>query len=128
MIFPAPRLLASLSLEAIGDDAPPMARIPGKQPWVARITGLDARYGLRREFVRGKKDYRDGNSVGSRGVRWYYLLEPGVYEVNAPVAWQRVDRYFVASHRGEIVRIDRAAVERWFGSREMAWSMGGEGT
>lgn len=122
MIFPAPRLLASLRLEAIGDNLPRAARATRSRPWVARIVGIDERFGLAREFVRGQKDYRDANSVGSRGVYYYYLLEPGVYEVCSPESWQRTERYFVASHRGEIVRIERGEVEAWFRSAASAWT------
>jgi hypothetical protein len=102
-----------LSLEAIGDDqvarlqgyaqmlqtiAPAQAgafRAPRRQPWVAHLTGLCSRYGLRRVFLRGQKDYTKANSVGSRGVYCFYTLEEGLlYEVHALLSWQRAERYY----------------------------------
>ena len=43
-------------------------------PWVARITGLCARYGFSRDFVRYITDYSECNGIGSRGVYAVYTL------------------------------------------------------
>jgi len=63
-------------------------------PWVAKITGLDDRYGLVRDFVKGQKDYSRANSTGSRGIFLHYFLEPGIYEINERKTWKRAKRYF----------------------------------
>lgn len=82
--------------------------------WVARITGRDERHGLAREFLRGKKDYREANSTGSRGVyRWFELPEGQVFEVNAPQTWTAADRYFCRSVRGKAVRMTREELDAW---------------
>lgn len=65
------------------------------RPWVARLTGLDARFGFARTFQRGQKDYSEANSVGSRGVYLHFPLEMGLYEVFALVTWTRSRRYFI---------------------------------
>lgn len=89
------------------------------RPWVARITGRDEKYGLAREFIRGARDYADGNSTGSRGVyRWYELPEGEVYEINAPMSWKHADRYFARSHRGQLVRMTREEVDAWVAQKE----------
>jgi len=64
-------------------------------PWIAKIIGVRPDGFLRREFVEGQRDYRDANSVGSRGIYIYYALQPGIYEINSPETWKRVDRYFL---------------------------------
>lgn len=58
-----------------------------RSPWVARITGRDPKFELRREFVRGKRDYSEADKKG-RGLRMWFVLEPGVYEV-----WEPLKRY-----------------------------------
>lgn len=67
----------------------------GRLPWVAEITGIDARYSMARRFVRGQKDYTEANSVGSRGVYIHYILESGrIYEVSKMANWKKPERYF----------------------------------
>src|SRR4030042_1894631 len=61
-------------------------------PWVARITGTDPHFGLARQFVRCTKDYSEANSMGSRGVRGFYVLDSGIYEVNRRVSWKQIRR------------------------------------
>lgn len=42
-----------------------------------------------------------------------YFLEPGLYEISAPVSWKRVDRYFaIVSEDGALRRITREEVDR----------------
>lgn len=83
------------------------------RPWVAAITGLDERYGFRREFIRGQKDYSLANSVGSRGVYVYYPLKPGIYEVHERLTWKKTRRYFIRVEGEEMQEIDRKEVEAW---------------
>jgi hypothetical protein len=119
---------ASICLEAIGDDATQMHRLYGRvlddsfgsgignsllgraarRCWVARITGLDKRYGFRREFIRGQTDYSQANSIGSRGVFiWYHLADSGLYEIKAPQSWRSSRRYFARVVDNRVVEISR---------------------
>lgn len=85
--------------------------------WVARITGADERFGLKREFVRPQmKDYSDANSTGSRGVYAYYALSDGIYEINSRETWKRSRRYFVRVSNTEITEITREEVDEWLRS------------
>lgn len=76
-------------------------------PWVAKITGLDRRYGLSREFRKAIYDYSNATKNGKNTVA-YYFLPPGLYEIYYPTSWkheyrgfQRVDE---AGERTEITR------------------------
>ncbi len=82
------------------------------KPWVAEITGTSRRFGLKREFLRYRKDYVDANSKGSRGVRACYVLESGkFYEVFSRISWSRTHRYFcVVTSKGDIVEIEREEI------------------
>lgn len=93
----------------------PVATHETPRYWVAEILGLDPVYQYQRKFLRGKKDYKFANSVGSRGVYAYYLLESGkLYEVKAPVSWKRSERYFcVVNNDGDIVRVGQEFIEQW---------------
>ncbi len=129
-------MIATFRLEAIGDNhnahgglarrdlrvvLRQMARVPaeqrlavltpGRRPWVARITGLDSRHGLAREFLRPLKDYRDANSTGSRGVWLTFVLRAGaLYEVHELLSWQRDRRYFCHVEAGKLVELTREQV------------------
>ncbi len=65
------------------------------KPWVAKITGLDGKFGLARDFIDGQKDYSEASGVGNRGVYFYYWLESGLYEVNERVSVKCARRYFL---------------------------------
>lgn len=92
---------------------------PKTNYWVARIVGRDQKYCYEREFLSGKTDYRNANSIGSRGVFIYYLLESGqLYEVRHPVTWNRYRRYFcTVSDDGEIIEVSKELVEKWVNDR-----------
>jgi hypothetical protein len=71
-------------------------QIGGNKPWVAKIIGTDPKWGLKREFCQGIKDYSGSNSVGTRGIKTVWLIsEPGIYEYNLPQSWKSTDRNFV---------------------------------
>jgi len=120
-------MLAALRLECIGDDtnalfqlgrrtypdAALLGRDPMPKPWVARITGLDPKYGLAREFLRGQKDYTDANSTGSRGVFLTYWLPEGIYEVYERTGWKSERRFFCRSEQGRLVRMTQEEVLAW---------------
>lgn len=108
----ARNIVNDLSL-AVGREAAEafMGKDPSR-PWVARIDGLDPRYGFARTFVHGVRDYSRANSVGSRGVWECFALEPGIYEVKHPVSWRRTRRYFISvTDDGSYHEINREEVE-----------------
>lgn len=82
--------------------------------WVAEITGEDKKYGYSRNFIKGRKDYKYSNSMGSRGVLIEYILESGrIYEVKKPVSWQNSERYFcVVNNDGDIVSLEEREVRK----------------
>lgn len=84
------------------------------RPWVARIGGLDDKYGFRREFQRGQKDYSRANSIGSRGVYEYFALNDGIYEIHERVTWKRTRRYFVRVEGAGIIEISKEEVTSHF--------------
>ncbi len=111
-------------IEAIGDDVRDLLRgveadllgaeFPSSwKPWVARLTGLDAKRGFMREFVRGRKDYSRANSVGSRGVFYHYMLDDNaVYEVNQQLSWgKRGVRVYLRVSGGVVYESTREGVE-----------------
>lgn len=122
---------ATISLEAIGDDVNQYFRLqrtilndgaPGlgdavigeikQRHWCAKLTGLDSKYGFRREFVKGRKDYSRANSIGSRGIYVWYILDPGMYEVSSPETMRRTRRYFLrVNYDGTTNEISREEVE-----------------
>jgi hypothetical protein len=89
---------AMLEVEAIGDNISVpsfLGRIP-KRYWCAEILGPDIQYGFSRKFLSPQKDYAHSNSVGSRGVYAYYLLESGhLYEAAIPKSWRNTERTFL---------------------------------
>lgn len=131
-------MLAMLRLEAIGDAENAgcrglsaflgvvdermrrAMRPPIRVPWVARITGRDPKYGLARDFLRGRKDYADSNSIGSRGVYLYFTLADGVYEVRELKSWRRERRYFCRASGGELNELSREEVDAWLAANTSA--------
>lgn len=86
-----------------------------KQVWVAEIVGIHPKYTLNRRFLNPKKDYSKANSVGSRGVFLWYILESGAYyEIKKQTSWRDTERYFCkVSNAGEIVRVEKSEVMEW---------------
>lgn len=88
-----------------------------KRGWCCQITGKDNKYTFKRFFLTGNKDYRHGNSLGSRGVYEYYNLEEGnVYEISSPVSWKKDDRYFCKIVDNKLLRISKEEVLEWVNS------------
>ena len=92
---PAAGFLTSFGIEVLREDLnqdwrrgghrqlPPLVRMRYLQPpkpWCAKITGLDAEFEFRREFMRGHKDYRGADKKFKRGVWIYWELPEGLYE------------------------------------------------
>lgn len=118
---------AVLRIELIGDDFFYYQRTKIKSPeqlwqmsrrlgfneqksWVAKITGLDDKFGFKREFLRGTRDYSQANSTGSRGIFCYYPLKPGLYEINERVNWKRVKHWFAKVENCKIIEITKDEV------------------
>lgn len=122
-------MLAVLELEWIGEYYDAHCRLLDRQikavtggmdigyrsnrPWVARITGTDATYGLARKFVSGQIDYSRANSKGSRGVYLYFPLKDGIYEVKRHLTWKKDRRYFIRVEDVRITEITREEVEQY---------------
>lgn len=80
-------------------------------PWAARITGPDDRWGFKREFVHGIRDYTFGQEHHTRGVYLYFFLDPGLYEVYRPTSWKHEERYFIkVDDLGKLSRISREEI------------------
>lgn len=82
------------------------------RPWVARLTGLDRKFGLAREFVKGVPDYTHASGkAGGRGIYIYWALPPGLYEIYRPVSWKHEERfYFRVDNDGELHIVTRDEV------------------
>jgi hypothetical protein len=93
-------------MELIGE------QIGSGKPWVAKITGLDPKFGVAREFLHGVRDYSRANSVGSRGIETGWVItEPGIYERNIPTSWKNTDRsYFELRADGTAADLDKIEV------------------
>lgn len=91
------------------------------RPWVAKLTGLDNKFGFMREFIKPQRDYSQANPVGNRGVFCYYPLKPGLYEVNERLTWKRTRRYFLrVNDDATAVEINRDEVEQCLQSADSA--------
>lgn len=88
-----------------------------RRPWVARITGPDGRYGLGREFLQGRIDFRHANRSGSRGVMLWWTLDQGhVYELRYRRSWDDwVSRYVTVADDGELRDLTEEEVWAWVG-------------
>ena len=78
--------------------------------WVARLIGLDARYGFRREFLEGPRDYTQADSMGQRGIYEYFYLSDGLYEINEPTGLGKSRRYFASVADDAMTEIGRDVV------------------
>ena len=122
-------MFAALKLEAIGDTTRQRTRLaagmlreagffiaselyqPARPyPWVAKVTGLDPKFGMARQFIRGRKDYSQASGNGNRGIYLHYLLDEGIYEVQDVTSWSRIERYFVRSKGGNLDRMSKEEV------------------
>lgn len=106
----------TIKLEAIGDNSYSFLRgTDVKCPyWVAQIIGF-TEDNYERVFLRPKKDYRKANSIGSRGVYLYYILDSGkIYEVSEKLSWNRHNRFFcTVDCYGCIIKISAEEVAQW---------------
>jgi len=77
------------------------------RPWVARIQGTDDRWDFKREFVQGPRDYTYADKLGERGIYEYFYLQPGLYEINDPIALGESRRYFARVNDDSLTEINR---------------------
>lgn len=74
--------------------------------WVAELTGLDPRYGFKREFVDCKKDWSASGKTGNS----YYKLENGkLYEINEPYK----SRVIVRVEDGKLIDVDKEEAKQY---------------
>lgn len=125
---------AILRLEAIGDNFTQKMKLfrskadsceeglgqalwggPSLSPWVAEIVGLDDKWKFSRKFLKGKKDYSESNSAGSRGVYLHFMINSGhIYEVKELTSWSSYRRYFCSvTTEGDIQEIPEEEVIEW---------------
>lgn len=93
-------------------------------PWLAEITGPDRRYGWARSFLPARRDHADANSVGSRGVWFWWVLESGrYYECHCWPSWGGSERrYLRVDDSGDVVHVEREEVDRWLSDRSASTS------
>lgn len=85
----------------------------GKAPWVAEIPYFDDKYIFKRWFLQGMCDYTESNSVGSRGIYYYFHCFPGpIYETWHKKTWKKEERYFFRVVGNEIKRLEKIEVIR----------------
>lgn len=82
--------------------------------FVAEITGFHSKFKYERKFLRCKKDYRNANNKGSRGVYAFYILESGkIYDIKHPYSWKNHDRYFcTVDDNGDIKILTKEQVDQ----------------
>jgi hypothetical protein len=87
--------------------------------FVAEITGFHAKFKYERKFIQCKKDYRNSNSKGSRGVYAFYILESGkIYDVLEPYSWKNSHRYFcTVDNKGDIEILTKEEVDQCLKNR-----------
>lgn len=86
-----------------------------RMPWIAEVTGIDNKFGFKRNFLKGNWERSKSNATGSRGTRLCFVIESGrLYEVKSPQSWRSIDRYFcTVSEEGNIRRITETEAKTW---------------
>lgn len=103
-------------IECIGDGSP-----RAKPYGVWEILGLGINGELfRKSAVHQNKDYAKANSVGTRGVYAYYLLQSEhIYEIVQPTSWNNTEHYYLYIDVDEYVRLDIEGVLKWLKNRSV---------
>ena len=82
--------------------------------WIAAITARDPKFGLKREFL-SKRDITNGGQT-YRKIEWAIpAVEGAVYEYCGRHSSSREVKCFWQVRDGQLVAIDRAAVENYLG-------------
>lgn len=86
---------------------------PAPKPWVAKINGIDTKYGLAREFIKPMNDWRDAHKACSGnvyGVMANFALRDGnLYEVSrlrGRSSKRHVAREFIEIREGKPVQLE----------------------
>ena len=110
-------MVHSIKIELIGDGTP--RRRPAG---VWELTGLSpGEGGFLKRVLSPHKDYSKANSVGSRGVFAFYLLEEGkIYEVMSPQSWGNTNHYYVTYGQGQEWRLEIGQVFQTLASMALA--------
>jgi hypothetical protein len=89
----------------LGGDASGMPSL-----WVAKLTGLGGKYGIKREFVKPVVDYSGANKSGNRGVMMYWHVEDGIYET---CLGKRHERGFCRVQSGVVTECTKEEAIAW---------------
>lgn len=73
-------------------------------PWASKIIGLSGSR-LLREFLKPLKSYEDATTSGSRGVKYWFVFDDGVYEVYKHVSWSSSERFFIRVLGGSFTKV-----------------------
>lgn len=88
-----------------------------RNPGVWRITGVGLSGHLLKTRLRADVDYSEANSVGSRGVYFYYVLDDGgIYEVFEWLSWKSSRTYYCRAVDGRREHLNMEQVLRWLES------------
>lgn len=81
-----------------------------RKPWCARVVGFFPSGKPKYEFLRGKVDYRNSNSVMSRGVELIFYPQSGsIYHAHYFSSWRSsCDDWFWVSDAGDIIQLAEA--------------------
>jgi len=81
--------------------------IGSSKPWIAKITGRDAKYGLARDFLAAAIDYSHANRPRTRGVMYTWQLNDGIYEIKGGSSWGSAgERQFVRIEGEQVSKIE----------------------
>jgi hypothetical protein len=104
------QFLAKLSTMHINQLTKLLPQLKDK-PWVAEITGLSLKFKFERKFIGGQLDYEKANSIGSRGVYLYFILEENkIYEIYKHLSWKKSERYFCKYSQNKEIKLTESEV------------------
>lgn len=92
-------------------------------PWCAEVTGLDPKFGYARTFVAPRRDYSCANSVGSRGVHFWWTLEAGrLYQMCSRESWNggMNRRWLTVTADGDVRELTQEEVDRWLSNHSVS--------
>jgi hypothetical protein len=89
---------------------------PAGKAWIAKLTGVDPKYGFKREFIRSSYTKYDSKR---RPIKSDWALSDGFYESNEQVSWKRVSRRYFVVENGEARYIDPAELNKLFRNLEL---------
>ena len=108
-------MVYSIKMELIGDGTP-RRRLAG----VWELMGLSKDGPFCKHTLPPHKDYSKSNSVGSRGVFAFFLLEEGkIYEIMSPQSWANTDHYYVTYGQGQEWRLEIGQVFQTLASMDL---------